>query len=147
MFLHWLLIPWTKHYSLPFCRCSWSPRASTSANSTWKNLEQHYCCNIVDCVHRNGTCCVMKNFWVWQRKLVQKSEADVQRSSIRNVLKILQNSQQNICPRVCLFFWVSLIKLQAVGPQLRKRVWCRCFPVEFASTFLAEHLKADFSKN
>ena len=56
-------------------------------------------------------------------------------------LKILQNSQENPCVRVSF-----LIKLQApLATLLKKRLWHRCFPVNFAkflrTLFFAEHLR------
>ena len=56
-------------------------------------------------------------------------------------LKILQNSQENTCARVSF-----LIKLQDLKPAtlLKKRVWHKCFPVNFAkflrTPFVPEHL-------
>ena len=57
------------------------------------------------------------------------TEAAVRRCSSKLIfLKILQNSQENTCARISL-----LIKLQAPPPTLlKKRLWCRCFPVNFA---------------
>ena len=42
-------------------------------------------------------------------------------------LEISQNSQENNCARVSF-----LIKLQALQLYLKKRLWCRYFPVNFA---------------
>ena len=54
-----------------------------------------------------------------------KIEGVIQRFSIKKVfLKILKNSQENLCARVSL-----LIKL-----QLKKRSWHRCFSVNIAKT-------------
>ena len=55
-------------------------------------------------------------------------------------LKISQNSQENTCA------WVSfLIKLQASGIRpatlLKKRLRHRCYPMNFATPFLTEHLR------
>ena len=59
-------------------------------------------------------------------------------------LKLSQNSQENTCA------WVSfLIKLQASGIRpatlLKKRLWHRCYPMNFATSlrtpFLTEHLR------
>ena len=58
-------------------------------------------------------------------------------------LEISQNSQENTGARVSF-----LIKLQALGLRsatlLKKRLWCRCFPVNFAkilrTLFFIEHL-------
>ena len=59
-----------------------------------------------------------------------------QRCSVKKVfLEILQNSQENACARDS--FW---IKLQAWG--LKKSLWHRCFPVNFANC-----LKALFLQN
>ena len=53
-------------------------------------------------------------------------EAVTRRCSVKMVfLEILQNSQENTCAGVSF-----LIKLRARG--LRKRLWHRCFPVNFA---------------
>ena len=62
-------------------------------------------------------------------------EAVSRRCSVKKVfLKISQNSQKNTCARVSF-----LIKLQAIAGVLRrsatllkKRLWHRCFPVNFA---------------
>ena len=56
------------------------------------------------------------------------SEAVVRRCSVKKVfLKISQNSQENTCARVSF-----LIKLQAPSATLlKKRLWHRCFPVNF----------------
>ena len=54
-------------------------------------------------------------------------EAVVPRCSVEKVfLEISQNSKENTCARVSF-----LIKLQA-RPLLKKRLWHRCFPVNFA---------------
>ena len=73
------------------------------------------------------------------------TEAGIQRCSVKNVLlEISQNSQENTCDGVSF-----LIKLQALGLRpaatlLKKRLWHRCFPVNFAkfirAPFLTEHL-------
>ena len=73
-------------------------------------------------------------------------------------LEISQNSQENTCTRVSF-----LIKLQAWGQSLffnkvaglrpatllKKRLWHRCFPVNFVkiskNTFLTEHLRTTAS--
>ena len=68
-------------------------------------------------------------------------EAVVRRCSVEQVfLKISQNSQENTCPRVSF-----LLKLQAPpATLLKKRIWSRCFPVNFAkflrTTFFIEHI-------
>ena len=57
-------------------------------------------------------------------------------------LELLKNSQENTCARVSF-----LIKLQVPGLQLyqKKRLWHRCFLVNFAKfqtiPFLKEHLR------
>ena len=54
------------------------------------------------------------------------TEAVTQKCFVKNVfLEILQNSQENMCARVSF-----LKKLQARGLQ-KKRLWHRCFPVNF----------------
>ena len=61
--------------------------------------------------------------------------------SVKKVfLEISQNSQENTCGRVSF-----LIKLQAPpATLLKKRLWHRCFPVNFAKflrpPFFTEHL-------
>ena len=56
----------------------------------------------------------------------QFTEAAAQRCSVKKVfLKILQNSQENTCPSVSY-----LIKLLAEA-LFKKRLWHRCFPVNF----------------
>ena len=56
-------------------------------------------------------------------------------------LEISQNSEENTCARVSF-----LNKVAGSGPAtlLKKRIWCRCFPLNFAkflkTSFLTEHL-------
>ena len=63
-------------------------------------------------------------------------------------LEILQNSQENTCAGVSF-----LIKLQASKPAtlLKKRLWRRCFPVNFVkflrTAFLTENVRTTASKN
>ena len=66
-------------------------------------------------------------------------EAVVQRCSVKKLfLEISQNSQKNTCARVSF-----LIKLQARPVTLlKKRLWHRCFPVNFM-----KFLRAPFSQN
>ena len=62
-----------------------------------------------------------------------------QRSSMKKVfLKVWQNSQENTCARVSF-----LIKLQAWGLQLylKKRLWPRCFAVNFVKFFRTPFLQ------
>ena len=66
------------------------------------------------------------------------AEAVTGSCSVKKVfLEIWQNSQENTCGRVSFS-----IKLQAL---LKKRLWRRCFPVDFAkflrTPFLIEHLR------
>ena len=68
-------------------------------------------------------------------------QAVAQRCSVRKVfLEISQNSQENTCARFSF-----LIKLQTPATLLKKRLWHRCFPVNFAkflrTPFLTEHLR------
>ena len=68
-------------------------------------------------------------------------EAVTQRCSVKKVfLEISQNPQENACARVSF-----LIKLQAQpATLLKKRLWHRCFPVNFEkflrTPLLTEHL-------
>ena len=67
-------------------------------------------------------------------------QAVAQRCTVRKVfLEISQNSQENTCARFSF-----LIKLQTPATLLKKRLWHRCFPVNFAkflrTPFLTEHL-------
>ena len=70
---------------------------------------------------------------IWQERVVMEyPEAVAQRCSVKNVfLGISQNSQENIFARVSF-----LIKLQASdfrpATLLKKRLWSRCFPMNFA---------------
>ena len=70
------------------------------------------------------------------------TKAVVQRFSVKKVfLEITQNSQENTYARVSF-----LIKLQASeSALLKKRLWHRCFPVNFAkflrATFFTEQLR------
>ena len=72
-------------------------------------------------------------------------EVVVQRCSVKKLfLKISQNSQESNFPRVSF-----LIKLQASGLRLttllKRRLWNRCFPVNFAkfvrTPIFTEHLR------
>ena len=70
-----------------------------------------------------------------------KSEAVARRCSVKKMfLEISQNSQENTCARVSFS-----IKLQGPATLLKKRLWHRCFPVNFAkflrTLFLTEHLQ------
>ena len=63
-------------------------------------------------------------------------EADAQRCSVKKVfLEIPQNSQKNTFARVS----------DRPATLLKKRLWHRCFPVDFAkfqrTLFLTEHLR------
>ena len=71
------------------------------------------------------------------------SEAVAQRCSVKKMfLEILQNSKENSCDRV--FF---LNKVAGLGPAtlLKKRLWHRCFPMNFAKFLrtpcFTEHLR------
>ena len=69
-------------------------------------------------------------------------EAVPKRCSVKKVfLKILQNSQENTCDRVSFFNKVAGLRPATL---LKKRLWHRCFPVNFAkflrTPFLTEHL-------
>ena len=70
------------------------------------------------------------------------TEAIAQRCSAKKVfLEILQNSQENTSARVSF-----LIKLQASACNfIKKRLWHRCFPVNYAkfltAPLLTEHLR------
>ena len=73
------------------------------------------------------------------------AEALAGRCSVKKVfLEIWQNSQKSTCGKVYFS-----IKLQALGLRpatlLKKRLWRRCFPVNFAkfrrTPFLIEHLR------
>ena len=68
-----------------------------------------------------------------------QTEVLARRCSIKKMfLEISQNSQENTCARVSF-----LIKLRAT--LLKKRLWHRCFPLNFAkflrTLFLTEHLR------
>ena len=68
---------------------------------------------------------------------LHKIEADVQRCSVKKVfLKILQNSQENIRARIFILINTVLLK---------KRLWHRCFLVNFAkilrTAFFREYLR------
>ena len=67
-------------------------------------------------------------------------EAVAQRYSVKKVfLEISQNSQENTCARVSF-----LIKFLRPANLLKKRLWDRCFPMNFAkflrTPFFTEHL-------
>ena len=72
------------------------------------------------------------------------AEAVARRCSVKKVfIEISQNSRENTCSRVSF-----LIKLPAWGPAtllLKKRLWHKCFPLNFAkflrTPFLTEHLR------
>ena len=73
---------------------------------------------------------------------IQYTEAAFQRCSVKKVfLEISQNSQENTCARVSF-----LIQLQgSPATLLKKRLWHRCFPVNFAkflrTPFLTEYIR------
>ena len=91
-----------------------------------------------ECSHKT----VSKNVEAAVRKC--SSEAVAQRCSVKKMfLKVLQNSQKNTHARIS-----SLIKLQARNSTcnfIKKRLWHRCFPVNFVkflrTPFLIEHLR------
>ena len=67
-----------------------------------------------------------------QMHLILFREARAQRCSVEKVFCVLtnlQNSHENTCARASF-----LIKLQGLSPEtlLKKRLWHRCFPVNFA---------------
>ena len=69
------------------------------------------------------------------------TQAVAQRCSVRKVfLEISQNSQESTRAKVSI-----LIKLQAPATFLKKRLWHRCFSVNFVkfrrTPFLTEHLR------
>ena len=86
----------------------------------------------------------------WIRQRLQWFECcfnklfDIQKQSLRGVLEklnISQNSQENTCARFSF-----LIKLQVLpATSLKKRLWHRCFPVNFAKflrkPILSEHFR------
>ena len=72
----------------------------------------------------------------------QFSETVVRRCSVKKVLlEMSQNSQENACVRVSFFNKVADVKCATL---LKKRLWDRCFPVNFAkflrTPFLIEQL-------
>ena len=74
------------------------------------------------------------------KRFISNLEVVAHRCSVKKVfLEVLQNSQGNVCARVSF-----LIKLQAPITLLKKRLWHRCFPVNFTkflrTTFFTEHL-------
>ena len=73
---------------------------------------------------------------------VQFPEAVVWRCSVEKVfLEISQNSQENTCARVSFFNKVAGLRPATL---LKKRLWHRCFPVNFAkflTSFFTEHLR------
>ena len=73
---------------------------------------------------------------------VQQSEAVAQRCSVKKVfLKNSQNSPENPC--ASLFF--NKVAGLSAATFLKIRLWCRCFPVNFAKflrkPFFIEHLR------
>ena len=80
--------------------------------------------------------------WNICEHLEQYAEAVAQKSSVKKLLlKISQNSRKSTCARVSL-----LIKLQAwPATLLKKSLWHRYFPVNFAkilrTPFLKKHLR------
>ena len=76
----------------------------------------------------------------WQL-IILAIEAVIQRCSVEKVfLEIWQNSKENTCVRVSF-----LISCRRPATWLKKRLWHRCFPVNFAkflrTPFLIEHLR------
>ena len=77
----------------------------------------------------------------FSKTTLQFTEAVAQRCSVKKVfLEISQNSQENTCARVSLLIVAGLRS----ATLLKKRLWRRCFPVNFAkflrTPFLTEHL-------
>ena len=71
------------------------------------------------------------------------TEAVSQRCSINKVfLEISQEPQENTCARVSFFNKVASLRFATL---LKKRLWHRCFPLNFAkflrTSFLTEHLR------
>ena len=96
----------------------------------WKQKKQN--CNSLQCLFSFHE----KQFLSVLPILDKTYRSSHQRCSVKKVfLEILQNSQENTCARDS--FW---IKLQAWG--LKKSLWHRCFPVNFANC-----LKAPFLQN
>ena len=93
----------------------------------FKSTNSHSLSTFTSCVSKRGG--------------IKNLEAVVRRCSVKKLfLEISQNSQENTCVRVSF-----LIKLQATpATLLKKRLWQRCFPVNFAkflrTPFLKEHL-------
>ena len=80
---------------------------------------------------------------------MQYTEAVARKRSVKKMfLEISQNSQENTSAKDSF-----LTKLQALclrrATLLKKRLWHRCFPVNFAkflrTTFLTEHIRATAS--
>ena len=86
---------------------------------------------------------VERKGWLWYSKssiniVNLHTEAVARSCSVKKVfLELLQNSQENNCARVCF--------LNKVATLLKKRLWHRFFPVNFAkfprTLFLTEHLR------
>ena len=73
------------------------------------------------------------------------SKAVAQRCSVKKVfLEIPQNSQENTCAEVSFLIKLKVSACYFHSTLLRKRLWQRCFPVNFAkflgTSFLKEHI-------
>ena len=70
-------------------------------------------------------------------------EAVTQRCSVKKVFsEISQNSQRNTCTRVSFLIRLNPLRTATL---LKKRLWYRCFPVNFVTflrtSFLTKHLR------
>ena len=78
------------------------------------------------------------NFRLFLFAVSVSREASARRCSVKNVfLKISQNSQDKTCARASF-----LIKLLRPGSSSKKRLWHRCFPVNFTKFLRPPFLKS-----
>ena len=81
---------------------------------------------------------LLEIFTVWIANNVQRQPPEVLRKKV--FLEILQSSQENACDRVSFLIITTLV----ITTLLKKRLWHRCFPVNFVkflrTPFYIEHL-------
>ena len=75
--------------------------------------------------------------WICVMRREIRTEEVVMRYSVKKVfVKISQNSQENTCVKVSFLTYQSFFFNKVTSPRLatlfKKRIWHRCFPVNFA---------------
>ena len=75
--------------------------------------------------------------WICVMRREIRTEEVVMRYSVKKVfVKISQNSQENTCVKVsfltCQSFFFNKVASPRLATLFKKRIWHRCFPVNFA---------------